>query len=67
MNVFRLILLLLFFSFELQAQNDDKSKIGIQEIIIVKSYSPSLNEVFKIKSNPKVPDSLKTSKKKYLI
>ena len=63
MNVFRLILLLLFFSFELQAQNDDKSKIGIQEIIIVKSYSPSLNEVFKIKSNPKVPDSLKTSKK----
>ena len=63
MNEFRLLLLLLLFSLKLLAQNKDKSKIGIQEVIIVKSYSPSLNEVFKIKTNPRVPDSIYTSKK----
>ena len=63
MNEFRLLLFLLLFSLELLAQNKDKSKIGIQEVVIVKSYSPSLNEVFKIKTNPRVPDSVYTSKK----
>ena len=66
MNEFRLLLFLLLFSLELLAQNKDKSKIGIQEVVIVKSYSPNLNEVFKIKTNPKVPDSVYTSKK-YII
>ena len=67
MNEYRLLLLLLLFSLEISAQNKDKSKIDIQEVVIVKSYSPSLNEVFKIKTNPKVPDSVYTSKKKYII
>ena len=67
MNEYRLLLLLLLFSLEISAQNKDKSKIDIQEVVIVKSYSPSLNEVLKIKTNPKVPDSVYTSKKMYHI
>ena len=63
MNKSRLLVFLLLFSLEILAQNKDKSKIGRQEVVIVKSYSPSLNEVFKIKSSPKVPDSIYTSKK----
>ena len=44
------------------SQVDEKDNLGIQQVTVTKSYSPSLSNVFKIRSKPEVNDSL--SKKK---
>ena len=43
--------------FSLKAQ--DKEAIKTQEVLVIKSYSPSLSDAFKISEGPQVPDSLK--------
>ena len=37
-------------------------ELGIQEVTVVKSYSPSLKSVFKIRTNPSIEDSLVQNK-----
>ena len=44
------------------SQGEEKDNLGIQQVTVTKSYSPSLSNVFKIRSKPDVNDSL--SKKK---
>ena len=44
------------------SQGEEKDNLGIQQVTVTKSYSPSLSNVFKIRSKPEVNDSL--SKKK---
>ena len=60
---------LLFFIFVfgiLSAQKNKQEPIGTQEVLVVKSYTPSLSDAFKIKSAPKLSDSL-TSLEKELV
>ena len=40
------------------AQEEETNDLGTQEVIVIKSYSPSLKNVFKIRTNPKMYDSL---------
>ena len=47
--------------FSLKAQ--DKEAIKTQEVLVIKSYSPSLSDAFKISEGPQVPDSLKAELK----
>ena len=44
------------------SQGEEKDNLGIQQVTVTKSYSPSLSNVFKIRSKPELNDSL--SKKK---
>ena len=44
------------------SQGQEKDNLGTQQVTVTKSYSPSLSNVFKIRSKPEVNDSL--SKKK---
>ena len=44
------------------SQGEEKDNLGTQQVTVTKSYSPSLSNVFKIRSKPEVNDSL--SKKK---
>ena len=44
------------------SQGEEKDNLGTQQVIVTKSYSPSLSNVFKIRSKPEVNDFL--SKKK---
>ena len=46
------------------AQEQEKDDLGTQEVTVVKSYSPSLKNVFKIRSNPSIDDSLVQKKQK---
>ena len=46
----------------LWSQGEEKDNLGTQQVIVTKSYSPSLSNVFKIRSKPEVNDFL--SKKK---
>ena len=45
----------------LKAQEDEPIKT--QEVLVVKSYTPSLSDAFKISEGPQVPDSLKAELK----
>ena len=45
-----------------RSQSEEKDNLGTQQVTVTKSYSPSLSNVFKIRSKPEVNDSL--SKKK---
>ena len=47
--------------FFLKAQ--DKEALKTQEVLVVKSYTPSLSDAFKISEDPRVPDSLKAEVK----
>lgn len=59
MNRIGFSLLLALFAFGLlTAQNDEKESIGTQEVLVVKSYTPSLSDAFKLKSTPRLADSL---------
>ena len=40
------------------AQDKETDDLGIQEVTVVKSYSPSLKSVFKIRTPPEIDDSL---------
>ena len=44
--------------FVAEAQDEEVDDIGTQEVTVVKSYSPSLKSVFKIRTNPQIDDSL---------
>lgn len=48
----------------LTAQENEQEPIGTQEVLVVKSYTPSLSDAFKIKSVPKLSDSLTSLEKK---
>ena len=41
-----------------RAQEEETDDLGTQEVTVVKSYSPSLKSVFKIRTNPSIDDSL---------
>ena len=47
--------------FSLKAQ--DKEAIKTQEVLVIKSYTPSLSDAFKISEGPQIPDSLKAKLK----
>ena len=47
----------------LVAQDKVEETLQTQEIFVVKSYTPSLSDAFKINDTPQVPDSLKGSNK----
>jgi len=46
----------------LRGQNKENETIGVQEVLVVKSYTPSLSDAFKINSSPKLPDSIVSKK-----
>ena len=48
------------FSPSMYSQEEEKESIGTQEVLVVKSYTPSLSDAFKINSSPTSPDSLST-------
>jgi hypothetical protein len=65
MNRIRNSFLLFLFAFGiLTAQENEQEPIGTQEVLVVKSYTPSLSDAFKIKSVPKLSDSLTSLEKK---
>ena len=66
MDKFRLFILLLFCSSILLSQKKDDDKIATEEVIVIKSYTPILNEAFKIKSAPIIPNSVFSPKKNIL-
>ena len=47
----------------LYAQDDTNEDLSTQEVFVVKSYTPSLSDAFKITEGPKIPDSLKATNK----
>ena len=47
----------------LTAQENEQEPIGTQKVLVVKSYTPSLSDAFKIKSVPKLSNSLTSSEK----
>ena len=60
-NGFYCSLILGISMFSLKAQEDEPIKT--QEVLVVKSYTPSLSDAFKISDGPQIPDSLKTKVK----
>lgn len=46
------------------AQDQAAEALATQEVLVVKSYSPSLSDAFKISTAPQLPDSLKEQKKR---
>ena len=56
-------LLLSFFTINGQ---EDEGAIGVQEVTVIKSYTPSLSEVFKIREQPIVIDSIVREKRKVI-
>ncbi len=55
---------MLYGSFFALAQEQEPYDLGTQEVTVVKSYSPSLKNVFKIRTNPSIDDSLIQKKQK---
>jgi hypothetical protein len=62
MGKIRFYFLLIFLSaISVFAQkNRNKTSIGTQEVLVVKSYSPDLSDAFKIKTPAELPDTLAT-------
>lgn len=61
---FLLVIGLIFFSAEAQEQNQTNDTLATQEVLVVKSYTPSLSDAFKITSKPQLPDTLKEREKR---
>ncbi|MEX2349502.1 MAG: TonB-dependent receptor [Flavobacteriaceae bacterium] len=57
---FQIVLLVCFFTFVAHAQDDD---IGTEVINVVRPYTPSVSDAFKIKETPSLSDSVTTQKK----
>jgi len=55
-------ILLLVISTQISAQNENDT-IKTEKLIIIKQYSPTLNDAFKIKSKPSISDSIKKTQK----
>lgn len=54
----------LLFSFFTIFGQEDEVTIGVQEVTVIKSYTPSLSEVYKIREQPLVIDSIGREKRK---
>lgn len=59
-----ILVLASMFSF---AQKKKKDTIGTQVINVVRAYSPTVSDAFKIKTNPKITDSVAKKQVKYAI
>lgn len=58
------ILLLLVFCYSFSSWGQDKNDtIKTEKLIIIKQYSPTLNDAFKVRSKPAISDSIKKSQK----
>ena len=55
-----LLLLLLIFNFSVA---QEKENLGTEVVNIVKPYSPTISDAFKVKETPKLNDSTNTEKK----
>ena len=58
----RLILFFFLFSISSSYAQKKKNSIETERIIIVKSFTPSLSDAFKIKSDPSISDSISNAK-----
>ena len=58
----RLVLFLFLLSISISYAQKKENSIDTQSIVIVKSFTPSLSDAFKIKSNPFISDSISNSK-----
>ena len=58
----RLILFLSLLSISISYDQKKENYIDTESIVIVKSFTPSLSDAFKIKSNPFISDSISNSK-----
>ena len=58
----RLVLLLFLLSISISYAQKKENSIDTESIVIVKSFTPSLSDAFKIKSNPFISDSISNSK-----
>ena len=58
----RLILILFLLSISISYPQKKENSIDTESIVIVKSFTPSLSDAFKIKSNPFISDSISNSK-----
>jgi hypothetical protein len=54
----------LLFNFSTVFGQEDEEDLGVQEVTVIKSYTPSLSEVFKIREQPQVMDSIGREKRK---
>lgn len=62
MNKIKLFLFFLFFTLFVFAQEEEED-LGTQEVTVIKSYTPSLQDVFKLRESPKIIDSIVSPKK----
>ena len=62
MNRDSLILFLFLLSISTSDAQKNESAIETQQILIVKSFTPSLSDAFKIKSDPSISDSISNAK-----
>ena len=46
------------------AQEDDKETIGSETVVVVKPYTPSVSDAFKVKQTPQLLDSITLQKKR---
>ena len=58
----RLVLFLFLLSISISYPQKKENSIDTESIVIVKSFTPSLSDAFKIKSNPFISDSISNSK-----
>ena len=58
----RLVLFLFLLSISISYAQKKENSIDTESIVIVKSFTPSLSDAFKIKSNPFISDSISNSK-----
>ena len=58
----RLVLFLFLLSMSISYAQKKENSIDTESIVIVKSFTPSLSDAFKIKSNPFISDSISNSK-----
>ncbi len=58
------VVIFLAFAKALHAQDDPESTIGTEVVNVVKPYTPTISDAFKVKATPKLNDSVSTSKKK---
>ncbi len=65
-NYKTLVLFVMVFAFAkaVHAQDDPDSTIGTEVVNVVKPYTPTISDAFKVKATPKLNDSITTAKKK---
>lgn len=63
---YKLLVVVVFFAFAkaLHAQEDPDSTIGTEVVNVVKPYTPTISDAFKVKATPTLNDELTTAKKK---